>query len=66
MRGVKKEDLKKRRSALGWTQKQLAEALGVQPNTVTRWENGILPVPVYVPLALETIERRESKKGGKK
>jgi transcriptional regulator with XRE-family HTH domain len=64
---MEKEELKRRRSALGWTQKQLAEALGVKPNTVTRWENGVLPVPVYVPLALATLEREQGKKkGGKK
>lgn len=63
---MERAELKQRRAALGWTQAKLAEALGVQPNTVTRWENGVLPVPVYVPLALETLERQEKKKSTKK
>lgn len=30
--------IRKIRKALGWTQVQLAERLGVDPNTVARWE----------------------------
>ena len=30
------------RRRLGWTQAQLAEAVGVAPNTVARWERGEL------------------------
>jgi DNA-binding transcriptional regulator YiaG len=29
----------------GWTQVQLATHLGVDPNTVARWERGIVSVP---------------------
>jgi transcriptional regulator with XRE-family HTH domain len=61
------DELKKRRSALELTQAQLAELLDVKPNTVTRWENGVLTVPRTVELAMETIERqRGGKKGSKK
>jgi transcriptional regulator with XRE-family HTH domain len=49
--------LKTKREVLGFTQVQLAEILGVQPNTVARWENGVLTVPKVVVLAMETVER---------
>jgi len=54
---VKGTALKTKRAALGITQVQLAEILGVQPNTVARWENGVLAVPKVVILAMETVER---------
>jgi transcriptional regulator with XRE-family HTH domain len=59
------EELKEKRVALGFTQAQLAEILEVKPNTVARWERGLLPVPRTVELAMETVERMY-KKGGKK
>lgn len=33
-------ELKAIRASLGWSQQRLAEALGVQRNTVNRWEMG--------------------------
>jgi len=59
------EKLKGKRNALALTQAQLAEILDVKPNTVARWERGLLPVPRTVELAMETVERMY-KKGGKK
>lgn len=35
---MKGAEVRKIRERLGWTQAQLAEALGVAPNTVARWE----------------------------
>jgi transcriptional regulator with XRE-family HTH domain len=40
-------DLKRTLKALGWTQAHLAERLGVDLATVSRWANGHLPVPKY-------------------
>lgn len=54
---MKGKELKAKRAALGITQVQLADTLGVQPNTVARWENGVLDVPKVVVLAMETVER---------
>jgi transcriptional regulator with XRE-family HTH domain len=51
-------ELKKRRALLGLTQKELAERLGVSPNTVARWERGERQVPVLLLPALELIEIR--------
>jgi transcriptional regulator with XRE-family HTH domain len=59
------EKLKEKRIVLGLTQAQLAEILDVKPNTVARWERGLLAVPRTVELAMETVERMY-KKGGKK
>jgi repressor LexA len=52
------DELKRRREQLGMTQEQLAQALGVAPNTVARWERGERSIPPHLALALETIERR--------
>lgn len=32
--------IRRRRQALGWTQHELAERVGVHVNAVTKWENG--------------------------
>jgi transcriptional regulator with XRE-family HTH domain len=61
---MESDELKEKRAALGLTQAQLAEILGVKPNTVARWERGLLPVPRTVELAMETVERIQKK--GKK
>jgi transcriptional regulator with XRE-family HTH domain len=64
------KELKRKRAALGLTQVQLAEILGVQPNTVARWENGVLVIPKMVSLAIATVERSvqsgPTDKGGRK
>lgn len=33
-------NIRKARSKKGWTQKQLAEAIGVKHNSISDWENG--------------------------
>src|SRR5262249_2881165 len=55
------KELKTRRLALGLTQEQLAVMLGIAANTVARWERGERGIPPILPLALETIERREER-----
>jgi transcriptional regulator with XRE-family HTH domain len=59
------EELKEQRTALGLTQAQLAEILDVKPNTVARWERGLLPVPRTVELAMQTVERLYKKRSSK-
>lgn len=59
------EKLKEKRAELGLTQAQLAEILDVKPNTVARWERGLLPVPRTVELAMATVERMYKKSGKK-
>ena len=42
------------------TQPQLAAQLGVHLETVSRWERGAVPIPAWLPLALETLARRRA------
>jgi transcriptional regulator with XRE-family HTH domain len=63
---MKGKKLKAQRAALGLTQVQLAEILGVQPNTVARWENGVLDIPKVVVLAMETVGRSLGKTRSKR
>lgn len=60
------DELRRRREALGMTQEKLAISLGVAANTVARWERGERTIPAHLPLALQTIEREQGKKGSKK
>ncbi|MQA88708.1 MAG: helix-turn-helix domain-containing protein [Gemmatimonas sp.] len=46
------------RKRLGWTQKRLAQALGVTMRGVRRWERGERVPPAYLRLALIEVERR--------
>ena len=55
---MNKDELKQFREGIGLTQGELSKALGVANNTVSRWELGTRSIPEFLPLALETIERR--------
>lgn len=46
------------RERLEMTQQQLADKLGVDRVTIARWETGTRAIPVYLGLALETVERK--------
>jgi transcriptional regulator with XRE-family HTH domain len=54
---MKPDELKRRREALGMTQDELALAFGVKMMTVSRWERGVHPIPQYIELALQSVER---------
>ena len=41
---------------------ELAKALGVIQVTIARWETGVRKIPVFLPLALETLARRKRKR----
>lgn len=48
-------DIKTLRERLGLTQKELADAVGVQPNTVARWERGELRISAPMMDRLERV-----------
>jgi len=57
---VKPDELKKWRTANGYTQGELADVLGVALITVSRWECRTREMPSFLHLALKAIP----KKGG--
>ena len=58
---IKAEDVKPLREKLGWTQQQLADYLGIDVMTVSRWERGIKQPSS---LACRQLRRLVSKKVG--
>ncbi len=46
------------RRSHGFTQKKLAEILGVKKTTVYRWEKNMRIIPPFLHLALERIEMK--------
>jgi transcriptional regulator with XRE-family HTH domain len=59
---MKGENLRKAREGLGLTQAQLAEELGIQPNTVARYERDLLVIPKAIELAIEALQTRNASK----
>jgi transcriptional regulator with XRE-family HTH domain len=57
------EELKALRNALGLTQQELADELGVARNAVTQWEMGVRPILKITQLALATVARRTDRIG---
>ncbi len=43
---------------LGFTQHDLAEALGMSPTTINQYEHGRQKVPIYVELAMKALWHR--------
>jgi transcriptional regulator with XRE-family HTH domain len=55
---VDNKEFKRKRMSLGLNQTELARLLDIKPNTVSRYETGVLSVPKVVELALEGIESK--------
>ena len=51
-------ELQSWRKQNGYSQSQLAKALGVITITVSRWERGEREIPPYLHLALKSLRRR--------
>lgn len=66
IRVMEADELRARRDALGMSRDELARELCVTAVTVWRWEKGERKIPPFLPLALETIERRHEEKGDKR
>ena len=54
------KEFKIKRVTLDMTQEQLADALGLNPNTISRYETGALQIPKAIELAIETLLARQS------
>jgi transcriptional regulator with XRE-family HTH domain len=54
------------RERLQLTQQELADRLGIDRVTIARWETGTRAIPVFLHLALETIERRATGRNRKR
>lgn len=52
--------LKAWRAHWNLSQPKLGELLGLHLEAISRWERGKVPVPAWLPLALETIERHQA------
>jgi transcriptional regulator with XRE-family HTH domain len=59
------KELKEWRRKYGLTQMELSKHLNVAWATVARWEINVRKTPPLLPLALEAIENRLKKGGGK-
>lgn len=58
------EQIKTLRERLGWTQRGMADYLGVNQNTVNRWENGqCKPMPLCL-RALQRLAREQEATNG--
>ena len=55
--------IRDRRKCIKMSQSDLAEALGVARNTVTRWEKGEVSPPFMIRLALRELERSTNGSG---
>ena len=51
-------DIRKERKALGWTQAQLADKLGINHSMVSRMESGDILLNVRTLIALEVIFKK--------
>jgi transcriptional regulator with XRE-family HTH domain len=52
------QDVRAWRDNHGYTQAELADALAVTTNTISRWESSARAIPSYLSLALESLARR--------
>jgi transcriptional regulator with XRE-family HTH domain len=50
--------LRTARRSLGLSQSGLAERLGVDVMTISRWERGASSIPPYLGLAIESLSRQ--------
>lgn len=63
---MKGADLRRLRRRLGWTQRQLADAVGVATNTVARWERDELRMRVTAERLVRLIAAQQAPTTGKR
>ena len=57
-----KDEFKKLRESISYTQAKLSEEMDITIRTITRWENGEIEIPKVVELALRSIVKKETAK----
>lgn len=58
-------ELRRRRRRLGLTQAEFAARLGTSPNTVYRWEAGLVGVSAPVARLVRIVAETDRKRGGR-
>jgi DNA-binding transcriptional regulator YiaG len=58
-----RQEFKKLRESVGYSQVQLAKEFGVYVRSISRWETGEFPVPKMAELALRYIVDQVKRKG---
>jgi len=58
---MKGEELKSIRKKLGWTQAKMAEAVGVDPNSVARWERNEVSIREPIARLIRTVTTTKKK-----
>ena len=56
-------DFRKLRQSIGYSQPKLSKEMEITTRTITRWENGEVPIPKTVELALELLVLKAKQKG---
>jgi DNA-binding XRE family transcriptional regulator len=59
---MRKDEFKKLRESVGYTQVELAKEFGVYVRSISRWETGKFPVPRMAELALRYIADQVKRK----
>jgi transcriptional regulator with XRE-family HTH domain len=58
---MKPEQLKQFRKSRGWSQKRLADELGVIQQAISKWEAGKREIPKYIEKSIGYLEKNERK-----
>jgi DNA-binding transcriptional regulator YiaG len=65
-----RQEFKKLRESIGYSQSQLAKEMGLYVRSISRWETGEVPLPRMAELALrylaEQVERNSPNQKGKR
>ncbi len=65
-----RQEFKKLRDSIGYSQSQLAREMGLYVRSISRWETGEIPLPKMAELSLkyiaEKIKRKSAKQKGRR
>jgi len=64
-KGVTPKGIRKLRDSIGYSKPKLAKEMDVAIRTITRWENGHVPIPKMAEMALELILIKAKRRGAR-